>query len=372
MVAGSVLLNVGLLILLSRSGARPETVADQAPPSPEPYRHEIDRATSPAGYFRALVSGGWSHEEAKRVLLALLEMDARHAAALPETPYWKPQEASRLDYSLRLFDERAHVRSVLTELLGSDAESDPALSDAFAPLGPAFSFLTSEQQVSVQRLKLEREQSILRATQAASPAGPIRGGQTTEVAAPADLRTPLHEFRSALAGVLSEDLRFEYLLRDSPLAEQLRRSDVRFTEIEFREAFEILDALERSRGDQESYAESRAALRALLGGRRFALLWASRDPLFSVIEQACESHSLTSETVLTVYEMFNDNQDRLIQAAEAASNDPSRGVHATREVRAELQRELTGLLGEEVAKDILHARTQHMLRMMNSQRLAPR
>jgi hypothetical protein len=175
-----------------------------------------------------------------------------------------------------------------------------------------------------------------------------------------------------LAELLGQDALAEYQLRESRLADQLRDSGVAFSEAEFRDTFAILKRLDESMGDRTLFASSRKALRTALGSRRFAQLWASRDPLFPVIEQVCAKHSLDKETVMAVYEMFNDSQDRVIQAIEAAAGNPQRGGEGARAERAELESRLAGVLGDKVASDLLSAQTQHMVTMSRSQRLTPR
>jgi hypothetical protein len=153
----------------------------------------------------------------------------------------------------------------------------------------------------------------------------------------------------------------EYSLRDSPLAEQLRRSGVEFTEAEFRETFDILRRLERSIPDTGSYANARGELRALLGGRRFSILWASRDPLFSTVRRAGEKHSLDNEKLLSVYELFNDHQDALLEVTRSASGDLGRQSRSLREAQTRLETRLSGLVGVEVAADIERSYAQQAM-----------
>jgi hypothetical protein len=324
-------------------------------------------------YYEALLASGFSDEATKPVLLAQLQTEARQAAASSEPAYWQARDASARTFPLRWSAELDHVRAVLTDVYGADAEHDTVFSEVFRPLGPAFPFLTSEQQVQIERIQLEQQLSAVRAmprpgqliNQQIGPTGASQPPSMPNMPTAVDI-TP------RLAELLGEDVLAEFQLRESRLADQMRGSGVEFSEAEFRETFGILKRLEDSMGDRTMYSSTRSALRTTLGSRRFAQLWASRDPLFSVIEQACASHSLDEETVMTVYEMFNDSQDRVVQAIESSAGNPQRGGESARAERADLERRLSELLGQKVASDIVGAQTQHMVTMSRSQRLAPR
>ena len=366
----SLTLNLGLSLVLTRSESA-FRVVNGVSDNLESRASGSERLGGFDGYesyYEALIGSGWSHQDTKPILLALLEMGARRAAAVPGGPYWQLGELSQPDRALRLIAEIDKARSVLTQIYGADANRDPVFSSIFRPLGPAFSFLSSDRQVKVQKLKLQQQVSAVMATPSPLPIAPPQQPIRVSQFAPNSSRFSA-EFESKLADLLDAEALFEYRLRDSTLAEQLRRSEVEFSESEFRETFRILDRLEKSGGDQALYGESRDSLRNLLGGRRFALLWSGRDPLFAVIQRSCEEHSLTQETTSTVYELFNDNQDRLLKITQGARSDPERGAREVREENAELRRRLSGLVGDDVADDILRSTTRYVIALMKDQPL---
>jgi hypothetical protein len=315
-------------------------------------------------YYEALRARGFSGQESKWLVLGRLETEARQRAAAPVRPYWQPSDVSQPGLQLRLFAEFGRARTALTEVFGAETERDPVFSILFQPLGPAFSFLTPAQQIDTQRLKLEQQRA------SAATASTMSSGAATF---PRTAGAPgWTDFVSKLSGVLDEKSLLEYRLRDSPLAEQLRGSTVEYSEAEFRKTFEVLSRLEESTGDQELYASTRRALRDLLGGRRFALLWETRDPLFAVTKKVCEKHAIRAETISTVYELFNDSQDRVVEIVHATKGDPQRGAQSVREERAELERRLLTLVGDEVAQDIFRAQTQEILSLTKNRQLVPR
>jgi hypothetical protein len=346
-VVASVALNVGFLsALLVRSSHQVEP-----PVAPSRVTEEVPSSTVPTGYtgyeeyFETLRSQGLSDTEAKTLLLARLEARARELAVEPPPPYWQRDAGSTVASALRLSAELDHARAALVEAFGAEAEREPTFARLFRPLDPTFSFIGSAQQVAIQKLRLERQVDTLAR------------------AAPSNATTAANEFAENLGTLLDPTAVHEYLLRDSPLAEQLRKSGVDFTEGEFRETFGVLRNLEESIPDAESYANARSALRALLGARRFTILWSGRDPLYSSVQRAGKEHSLDDEKLLSVYELINDHQDALLEVTQSANGDPQRQSQGLREAQTRLETRLSGLVGAEVAADIERSYAQQAMNL---------
>lgn len=330
-IVASVALNIGFLsAVLARSSVQDDAPAAAPPAGIEPRQAFVPGDYAGYGrYYDSLHSLGLSAQEAKMLLAADLEARARALAIGAPPPYWQRDAGSGFASALRLSAELDQARAALVEVFGAAAEHEPEFARLFRPLDPAFSFLSSAEQVAIQKLKLEQQT-----------------GNALEESLGAELEpTAVHE----------------YLLRDSPLAEQLRRSGVEFTETQFRETFDILHNLERAAPNAGLYANARNALRVLLGARRFAVLWAARDPLFSTVQRIGEMHGLEEETVLTVYELFNDHQDAMLEVARSANGDQARQSRGLREAQTSLEARLSGLVGAEVADDIVRGYTQQAM-----------
>jgi hypothetical protein len=354
-IVASLALNVGFLSgVLARSSSPVE-----APEALSSSKHQV-LVNAPDGYagygkyYAALQSCGLSDADAKTLMLARLEAQARERAIELTPVYWQHDAGSALESALRFPAELDHARAALVEIFGVAAERDPAFTRLFRPLDPSLSFLSSAQQVAIQKLKLEQQAKLL-AT--AAPSVPIAAPLAP---VPSSL-APVNDLADQLAALLEQPILNEYLLRDSALADQLRRSRVDFTEPEFRETFAVLQRLEESEPDRDVYANARDSLRALLGGRRFAALWAGRDPLFAAVQRAAERHSLKEETVESVYELFNDHQDNALEAARSANGDRQRQSEGMREAQARLESRLSGLVGAEVAADIQRSYAQQAM-----------
>jgi hypothetical protein len=352
-IFASVVLNVGFLSgVLARSTPRMDGLAAARPPT----GFEVLRARAPEGYtgygpyYQTLLARGLSDDEAKVLVLASLETYARGRAVDVPPAYWQGNQESRLASASRLAAELDHARAALIEVFGRGIERDATFARVFRPLDPAFSFLSSAQQVAIQKLKLEQQVKMTSAL--TGPAlGVVAQLQPASPGGGRSAATAAEDLAASLAAVLEPKALYEYLLRDSALANQLRRSRVDFTELEFREAFAVLSRLEESSSDPGVYASARDSLRALLGGRRFAALWAGRDPLFGALQRAAEKHALEEETVLSVYELFNDHQDSLLEVTQSAG-DGERQIQSLRQARTRLEERLSGLVGADAAADI--------------------
>lgn len=200
--------------------------------------------------------------------------------------YWQAGNAFRVDHALRVLEAHERVRGRLLEVYGTEAREDAAIRRLFRPLDPLFPFLSSEQQIAVQRL---------------------------------------------------------------------RRSGIEFSEAEFRETFRLLQQLEAAGVSRKQLLSVREQLRRTLGSRRFAALWATRDPRFSAVQSVGREHDLTEATILSAYEILNDAQDRMVEIVGLASRDAQRAARETQAVRAEQRRRLASLVGPQVADDMLSA-----------------
>src|SRR5690606_906254 len=99
----------------------------------------------------------------------------------------------------------------------------------------------------------------------------------------------------------SPDVAFEIALRESPRAEQLRRSAAELSEAEFRETFRLLERLD-SNDKVDVHLALRRELHGLLGTERWTAIAASRDPLFPVVERVAKSFGLGETAAVAAYQ----------------------------------------------------------------------
>jgi hypothetical protein len=332
-------------------------------PAPSPAGPPAVRAAAPTArravaaqgadlhaYLAALLARGLTLEETKPLVLARLMREAAPAAPSREAEeYWRSGYAAAALGRLRdRLSAADRVRSVLATLYGPQVESDAAFRQVFQPLDDRYAFLGSEQQLALQKYLLER-----RLVDTARPSTPRAVGEPAPAAAGA---AGSAELEKDLRARLGPEAAQQYLYRFSPLAEQLRAAKVDLSEAEFRTAFEALAQLEAAPGDAASFGRIRASLRSLLGEQRFTRLWAARDPLFGVLASAGRGQSLSEATMLSVYALFNDMQDRLASVAERdATIDPPRAAAQMRDIQSDVERRLADLVGDDSARALVRA-----------------
>jgi hypothetical protein len=290
--------------------------------------------------------------------LLALEQRAMAEARTALADYWGADYEAR--YAAVMFRLTAGIREALIAQFGDSARDEPQFRRLFYPLDAVLPFLSPDQQLALQHLRFERDQR-LRADAGHSPTPPAINGPPSS--ASSTVPAAEAEFRRALSDLLGPDALFELELRDSAIARQLRSSGVGLSESEFRRAFEVLRALEGQPGSIESALAARAALRDLLGDRRFAELWSARDPKFAVLAQIAARHELGDARLLTVYSLLGDFEDRRMRAALIADRDPERASRQMQRIADEERAELVRQLGEDVADDLLRGRAAQSLRV---------
>ena len=325
------------------------------------YRDGSSDSTS--AYYESLRARGLGVDETKPLILAQLE-----ASLLAEADtgtldsYWAAEMAATyLHYELDIARQQASLRAAIVDIYGPSSVSDPAFRRIFKPLYPRLSFLTPDEHVEVQRFQLE--QRLERSSQQ------IRSSVAPGKALPANFISVSghRELVEKLDGFLKPATVTEYLIRYSPLASQMRSSDVQFSEAEFRAAYSFLEKLELGLDGPNEFVAIRASLRKLLGPKRFTQLWAVRDPMFAAIESAGVHLGLSETEVLGAYEVVNDTQEMMIQAAERFGSNPEQGRTAANDARAIRLERLSGLIGLAKAEDLLRAHSQAAFQMSSLQ-----
>lgn len=289
------------------------------------------------------------NECSKAATLVVLERAAFEPARRAAQTYWSTGGSFELDYVRAIQAANDKVRAELVKICGPDAVSEPLFWRIFRPMDPMYSFLSSTQQVAVQRSKLERDKRLYDAQKAAGPGA--------SVAIDAGLaRSADESYRAALAQILGEAGRFELALRDSPEARELRESGVDFSETEFRESFRLLAGMRRPDAGIDDVVAAREGLRTLLGDRRFAELWSTRDPMFARLESAARKHDLDESGLIALYSLVNDFQDERMRAARLTRLDPRRAAETIEAIDADERHQLQRLVGDELTAEILRGR----------------
>jgi len=285
---------------------------------------------------------GASDQAAKRILArSLLDLETPEVAG----EYWVPRRTRDFNRRQASAEASAKVRARVIQLAGESAKEDPAFRALFRPLDDEFPFLSSAQQIELERLQLaaERRRAEL-STQADNP------------------QTYMRIHQELLAGVrqlLTTEEFFEYQLRESPAAQSLLVSGFQFSEQEFRNVFRAVIELSGAGSSgadgsvQIPVPDRRAAMdriRAVLGDARFAEYRRAQDPTYRVLLAIGQSHGLPSRTVEQAY-AYVASQEPELPSVTASRAQPLRSPNSAP------QTELKRLLGEAAYRDFA-ARTE--------------
>jgi hypothetical protein len=300
-------------------------------------------------------------------LAILLRLEAEHLQGAQEISanYWSAADEFEGAYAAALLDGRAAIRAELVRRLGPAAKEDPSFRALFRPMDPMYSFLTSDQQLAIQALKLERDAALQAAARKAEGAGPAMQPGAMAVD-DSEARAIMQRYTAGLESLLDRAALLELQLRDSPIAQQLRASGVGFTESEFRQTYELMAELQQAPAEIDAALAVREQLRNLLGERRFASLWASRDPAFSRLAETADRHGLHEGMALSVYEVMNRFQDRRMQLAQTADRDPDRAARDSLALANDERMAIARLVGDAIADDIVRGRALETYRLFHS------
>lgn len=292
---------------------------------------------------------GDAREQAKLSMLASLEAEAESRLGAVSRQYWRTDDGFEEEYVKASIEVQEFIRDSLRRAFGTEAENDVLFHRIFKPMGPMFSFLSSEQQIAIQRLKLERDLQTRNAMRGGnSSIGPQMFARQDNSA----IERIAADYQAELERILDEAELYEYLLRESPVAQRLRSSGVELTEQEFRAVFTTLSELAALDGGVDAALAARTELNEILGTRRFARLWSTQDPKFFAINSIAKEHDLSDEAVLSVYEIFVVSEDEKMRTAALAQIDPDRAAVELRAISERERQQVARLVGEQIADEI--------------------
>jgi hypothetical protein len=308
---------------------------------------------------------------ARLAFLGSIEDEHLRRAREVADAYWSGNGEYESAYADALSAGLASIRDELASRFGAAVKDDPAFRWLYRPLDPLYWFLSSDEQLAIQDLRRERDGALQAAVHSAGRPGigpgfasaPPAGAQAIDQAVTLDI---VRKYQAGLAALLDADALLEFELRDSAIAQQLRTSGVNLTENEFRDTYTLMAALQRESADPIDAVAVRERLRGLLGGQRFAALWAARDPMFAEIAAIAGRHTLPEATASSVYELMTEFQDRRLALARSAGGNADRAAQGALALANDERAALARLVGEEVADEIVRGRARVSYRLFGS------
>ncbi len=298
----------------------------------------LQQTTKTPKDYSQLINAGLNDRQAKAVIVQQLVEQYVESIPLPENRYWEQNpHRSSISYMLPLIDAYDQVRQALYNQFGNAASSDPAFEFAFKPLALQSPYLSSEEQVVLQRFQAEQQLKLF----AGAPEDP-----TSEIADP-----------STLLSVSSWN---EYRLRSSFLADQLRHSGVSFTEATFRDTYALLnEGLNQGMsGDMGMTNDKRQKLTDLLGQDAMLKLWSQLDPTFAARLSAGQQSGLSDNDILAAQDIIDDANQAIADAHQQRQIDPETGLEQMMSAINERREQLVALIGDDATDALLQAQPQ--------------
>ena len=158
----------------------------------------------------------------------LYELQSKYLPRMtaPAAQYWKRGADVILDMTAEKTRIDQQIRSELLAIYGESAKAVAAFEQYFYPLGPGYEFLNSDVQIEVARIQDTHKTAMLNL----SDAGLQSLGQARQLEA---------DYWMQLEQLLTPEQLFEYALRESGLAQQMRTMQFDWSEDEFREVYKI-------------------------------------------------------------------------------------------------------------------------------------
>ena len=312
--------------------------------------------------YQELLDRGLTENQAKRLIFAELQYIHRDTESEEPDIYWEKTEAARTALIRQKYTSQQQVRDALIVHFGQAAREEPIFIDVFRPLQKQFPFLTSKEQIALQKLQIDSQISMLsvQQTQDIFSLNPSNLDQFPPIM-PKTLSLDISH-------ILDEDSAFEYNLRMSTLAHQLRNSGVDFSEETFRKTYQILANVflvksPKSGADLQQMPEStlvdhRGDLDNLLGGDNTLKVMAALDPEFQTLRRKVAGLNLNEEQIMLAYEISLEARKAIFEALRTKESNPEIGIEMIRDAANSYWNQLSQQLGDEVAEQLLTQKRQ--------------
>ena len=340
--------------------ASPQTVTEPVTPQPEStdITTTSDHALTitPGDDYQSLVdrlrAEGVAEDVLRQIMLATINRDHLLAnAAESNPPYWKAAERNPEDKLNKQLAWEADRRQQLLSLFGSDIVDDLMFEEFFKPLNSTLAFLSSDKQIKLYELQRQDDA----ATQSL-----FSGGFTQE--SREDLQTQRQDLQRQIAELLGTDDAFEYQLRESRLADRMRRGldDFDYSESEFRQIFAIRqenEGVETSRfSSREAYREQRQAsearIRDYLGPDRYEAFARSQDPAYRSLQSIGERYGNSTSEINEIYSLSRSAQEQIDEVRATESLDREERQERIRDIRNESYAQIERIAGKDTAESV--------------------
>lgn len=320
----SLLFNLVLLGVLVRLG--PSDMGGENLPPPV----QSQSSSQPQNQFVSTES-----TQTHREVLAELEAETIPTQISVASNYWRPVSETALALQASQQRDAEWTRRELYQRFGDEVYEEPVFATYFFPLGPGYEFLTSQQQIQIveMRDRFQAERFVAMSSGGSSIAAIQKGDQ---------------QFQEELKSMLGDDLYFEYQLRDSRLAQQMRSNAFEWIEYEFREVFAI--KLRQQENSSSSGATQLAMgmnqsgfdpeIENIMGNARYIEYLKASDPSYRRLVDQVEAAGGSEADAEQAYEIYAEYAPQISEAMQDRNPNLARSLQTERDSRVT---EATGL-----------------------------
>lgn len=346
----SLVLNLGLLTHIFAGQSLTDSTVDNRIGLSDQTTQSLSPSQRDQVFIDQLVGRGLDSHQVNLLVFDKLQTELL-GVQTDNDSYWLPTSSSDNAASLQqqLKAERA-LRLRLTALLGEQARYALAFQQVFRPFASQMDFLTSEDQIALRESQLQQQISVLSNSEPGSEGSPTAAGLSLQA-----FSGVLHE--QSISEILGPDETFEYSLRYSPLADQLRLSGVVFTEPAFRQVYGILAKTQNSaqlgKPNPQALIDQRNQLTQLLGKNNTVKVLAALDKRFKNLQIAGQDYDLTQEQLLAAYEIISDSEMAMIEGYFVRKINAEEGINLIRTAARNRESQLINHFGEDVARELM-------------------
>ena len=323
---------VGIIFTQKPAEATVESIISTNQTDMLPVAENRDNASS----YKQFLALGLSEAQAKALVLHGFHLELKTSVAKYSSEFWcESPHKSQLKYIAATFKNNNKLRTLLVSEFGAEAETDLLFKEIFHPLEMQYPFLSSSEQIALQKLQFEQQQNMF----AGAP-----GQSNTLAHSPAD--------------ILSTESWREFQLRASPIADRLRQSGVVFNENSFRKTVGLLTGSSDTPNPRTVNLDEQTvrALRDLLGQEAVFKIRLQLEPQFANLVRAGRQHGLSDEDISTAYQVMTEHNSVIADAYQQKQFNGEEGATQLRAALLERREQLVSLFGDEATDALLQPR----------------
>lgn len=246
-------------------------------------------------------------------VIFLYELQEKYMSQItvPASQYWKPDSIAMLEMAAdkKLSDEL--IRRDLIDKYGDSAKDMPVFESYFYPLGLGYEFLISDLQIEVANVRDSHQQAMLTiSTEGFHALSKIERQETA--------------YWRRLRNLLTAEQLFEYSLRESQLAQQMRTMQFDWNEAEFREIYRI-----RSQNPPDPTGSQQ--IKAYLGEQRYQDYILAADPSLAQFKHQAEQSGLRGAVLQAVVDLYFSYGEKIAAAMQRNDHFEAARLSAARD-----------------------------------------